>query len=131
MHLLEKKGYTVIPFHAQGSATGQWRSSSSQGLFQRVLDLVPAGVIEELLAAPHYRPPSAGGSRPNRNPQVYTPCWFDLLSCGPLSRREAGDPLWTTLRLSERKIFIPDDSGSGPEREETKVCRVAEVVAES
>ena len=130
MHLLEKKGYTVIPFHAQGIGDSAMEELIEQGLFHGVLDLVPAGVIEELL----------GGNRttgPHRLeaagrigiPQVYTPCGFDMLSCGPLSRREAGDPLWTTLRLSERKIFIPDEFRVQARTRGDEVCRVAEVVA--
>jgi uncharacterized protein (UPF0261 family) len=81
-----------------------------QGLFRAVVDLVPAGVIEELLggnraAGPH-RLEAAGRMG---IPQVITPCGFDMLSCGPLGRRDKGDSLWTNLGLSKRKIFIPDE----------------------
>jgi uncharacterized protein (UPF0261 family) len=130
MALLEKKGYTVIPFHAQGIGDSAMEELIEQGLFHGVLDLVPAGVIEELLggnrtAGPH-RLETAGRIG---IPQVYTPCGFDMLSCGPLSRREAGDPLWATLRLSERKIFIPDEFRVQARTSGDEVCRVAEVVA--
>jgi hypothetical protein len=40
-------------------------------------------------------------------PQVVAPCGFEMISCGPLDRRDRGDPLWTSRRLAERKIFIP------------------------
>jgi uncharacterized protein (UPF0261 family) len=110
MDLLAKKGYTVIPFHAQGIGDRAMEELIDQGLFQGVIDLVPAGVIEELLggnraAGPH-RLEAAGRAG---IPQVITPCGFDMLSCGPLSRREKGDPLWTSLQLAKRKIFIPDE----------------------
>ena len=49
MALLEKMGYTVIPFHAQGIGDSAMEELIEQGLFHGVLDLVPAGVIEELL----------------------------------------------------------------------------------
>ena len=62
-------------------------------------------------------------------PQVITPCGFDMLSCGPLSRREAGDPLWTTLRLAKRKIFIPDEFRVAARTSGDEVRRVAEVIA--
>jgi uncharacterized protein (UPF0261 family) len=130
MALLEKKGYTVIPFHAQGIGDSAMEELVEQGLFQGVLDLVPAGVIEELL----------GGNRaagPNRLesagiagiPQVYTPCGFDMLSCGPLGRREKGDPLWTALNLAKRKIFIPDEFRVQARTSGDEVRKVAEVVA--
>lgn len=129
MDLLEKKGYTVIPFHAQGIGDSAMEELIEQGLFQGVLDLVPAGVMEDLLggnraAGPH-RLEAAGRVG---IPQVITPCGFDMLSCGPLSRREAGDPLWTSLRLAERKIFIPDEFRVQARTSGDEVCRVAEVI---
>jgi len=110
MALLEKKAYTVIPFHAQGMGDKAMEELIDQGLFQAVFDLVPAGVSEELLggnraAGPH-RLEAAGRAG---IPQVVTPCGFDMLSCGPLGRREKRDPLWTTRELAKRKIFIPDE----------------------
>jgi len=130
MNLLEQKGYTVIPFHAQGIGDSAMDELVEQGLFQGVIDLVPAGVMEELLggnraAGPH-RLEAAGRLG---IPQVVTPCGFDMLSCGPLSRREAGDPLWTSLRLAERKIFIPDEFRVQARTSGDEVCRVAEVIA--
>ena len=130
MDLLQKKGYTVIPFHAQGIGDSAMEELIEQGIFHGVLDLVPAGVIEELLggnraAGPH-RLESAGKAG---IPQVYTPCGFDMLSCGPLGRRESGDPLWTNLRLAERKIFIPDEFRVQARTSGEEVGKVAEVVA--
>jgi len=130
MAVLEKKGYTVIPFHAQGIGDSAMEELIEQGLFQGVLDLVPAGVMEELLggnrAAGTQRLESAGKVG---IPQVITPCGFDMLSCGPLGRREAGDPLWTNLKLAERKIFIPDEFRVQARTSGDEVCRVAEVIA--
>jgi len=130
MVLLEKKGYTVIPFHAQGIGDSAMEELIEQGLFQGVLDLVPAGVIEELLggnrAAGAHRLESAGKAG---IPQVYTPCGFDMLSCGPLSRREAGDPLWTALELAKRRIFIPDEFRVQARTSQDEVRKVAEVIA--
>ncbi|MGH7287754.1 MAG: Tm-1-like ATP-binding domain-containing protein [Myxococcota bacterium] len=130
MELLEKKGYTAIPFHAQGIGDSAMEELIEQGLFRGVLDLVPAGVIEELLggnraAGPH-RLEAAGRMG---IPQVVTPCGFDMLSCGPSSRREAGDPLWTSLRLAERKTFVPDEFRVAARTRGDEVCRVAEVTA--
>jgi uncharacterized protein (UPF0261 family) len=130
MALLEKKGYTVIPFHAQGIGDSAMEELVEQGLFQGVLDLVPAGVVEELLggnrAAGPNRLESAGKAG---IPQVYTPCGFDMLSCGPLGRREKGDPMWTALNLAKRKIFIPDEFRVQARTSGDEVRKVAEVVA--
>ena len=48
-HLLDKKGFEVIPFHAQGTGDRAMEELIGEGLFQGVLDIVPAGVGEELL----------------------------------------------------------------------------------
>ena len=107
--LLGEKGFEVIPFHAQGTGDRAMEELIGDGIFQGVIDVVPAGVGEELL----------GGNRapgPNRLesagrlgiPQVVTPCGFDMLSCGPLERRDRGDPLWIARDIKNRKLFIPD-----------------------
>jgi uncharacterized protein (UPF0261 family) len=131
MDLLEAKGYTVIPFHAQGMGDKAMEELIDQGLFQAVLDLVPAGVLEELLggnraAGPH-RLEAAGRMG---IPQVITPCGFDMLSCGPLSRREKGDALWTKLDLAKRKIFIPDEFRVQARTTPEELQKVAALVAE-
>jgi uncharacterized protein (UPF0261 family) len=106
---LEAKGFEVIPFHAQGISDRAMEELIGEGLFQGVLDIVPAGVGEELL----------GGNRaagPNRLekagemgiPQIISPCGFDMLSCGPLERGDRGDPLWVSKDIKKRKLFIPD-----------------------
>jgi uncharacterized protein (UPF0261 family) len=108
-HLLEAKGFEVIPFHAQGTGDRAMEELIGDGFFQGVMDIVPAGVGEELL----------GGNRaagPNRLesagrlgiPQVITPCGFDMLSCGPLERGDQGDPLWISKDIKNRKLFVPD-----------------------
>jgi uncharacterized protein (UPF0261 family) len=108
-HLLEEKGFEVIPFHAQGTGDKAMEELIGDGLFQGVMDIVPAGVGEELL----------GGNRaagPNRLetagkmgiPQIITPCGFDMLSCGPLERGDRGDPLWVSKNIKNRKLFFPD-----------------------
>jgi len=108
-HLLDHKGFEVIPFHAQGTGDRAMEELIGDGFFQGVMDIVPAGVGEELL----------GGNRaagPNRLesagrlgiPQIVTPCGFDMLSCGPLERGDRGDPLWVSKDIKNRRLFIPD-----------------------
>lgn len=108
-HLLEEKGFEVIPFHAQGMGDRAMEDLIGEGLFQGVMDIVPAGVGEELLGGNR----AAGPKRLEKAgemgiPQVITPCGFDMLSCGPLERGDRGDSLWVSRDIKNRKLFIPD-----------------------
>ena len=108
--LLESKGYTVIIFHANGIGDMAMEELLGQGLCDGIIDVVPAGVFEEMIggnrAAGPERLEAAGLSG---IPQVITPSGFDMISCGPLGRRDEGDALWTDRHLGERKIFVPDE----------------------
>jgi len=108
-HLLEENGFEVIPFHAQGIGDRAMEDLIGEGLFQGVMDIVPAGVGEELLGGNR----AAGPKRLEKAgemgiPQIITPCGFDMLSCGPLERGDRGDPLWISKEIKNRKLFIPD-----------------------
>jgi uncharacterized protein (UPF0261 family) len=110
MKLLTERGYSVIPFHAQGMGDRAMEDLIEQGLFDGIIDIVPAGLGEELLggnrrAGPH-RLEAAGHVG---IPQVITPCGFDMISCGPLNRKDEEDPLWVERHLAERKSYIPDE----------------------
>jgi uncharacterized protein (UPF0261 family) len=107
--LLEEKGFEVIPFHAQGIGDRAMEDLIGEGLFRGVMDIVPAGVGEELLGGNR----AAGPKRLEKAgemgiPQVITPCGFDMLSCGPLERGDRGDSLWVSRDIKNRKLFIPD-----------------------
>jgi uncharacterized protein (UPF0261 family) len=107
--LLEERGFEVIPFHAQGTGDRAMEELIGERLFQGVMDIVPAGVGEELLggnraAGPH-RLEKAGEMG---IPQLIAPCGFDMLSCGPLERRDRGDPLWVSKNIKGRELFVPD-----------------------
>ncbi len=108
-HLLEEEGFEVIPFHAQGTGDKAMEELIGEGHFQGVMDIVPAGVSEEMFggnrAAGPKRLESAGRIG---IPQLITPCGFDMLSCGPLERGDRGDPLWVSKDIKNRKLFIPD-----------------------
>jgi uncharacterized protein (UPF0261 family) len=107
--LLEEKGFEVIPFHAQGSGDKAMEELIAEGFFQGVMDIVPAGVGEELLGGNRAAGPTRLENAGERGiPQLITPCGFDMLSCGPLERGDRGDPLWVSKDLRNRKRFIPD-----------------------
>ena len=80
-----------------------------QGMFVGVIDIVPAGLSERMLGGNR----AANGSRLEAAgragiPQVVATSGFDMISCGPISRRDSGDKLWQERKLAERAICIPD-----------------------
>jgi len=128
---LEEKSYEVIPWHAQGVGDRTMEDLIEEGLFDGVIDLVPAGVSEQLIGGNRAAGPTrleAAGAR--GIPQVVTPCGFDMISCGPLDRRDRGDPLWASRQLAERKIFIPDAFRVQVRTSADELREIAQVVAE-
>jgi uncharacterized protein (UPF0261 family) len=107
--LLEEKGFEVIPFHAQGTGDRAMEELIGDGFFHGVMDIVPAGVAEQLLRGNRAAGPNRLESAGEKGiPQLITPCGFDMLSCGPLERGDRGDPLWVSKGIKNRKLFIPD-----------------------
>jgi uncharacterized protein (UPF0261 family) len=81
--LLEAKGYHVYPFHAQGVSERSMDRLISQGFFDGVIDIVPAGLIEEIYQG--NRP--AGMARLDAAaergiPQIIAPSTVNLTGCG-------------------------------------------------
>lgn len=107
--ILEKE-YDLVSFHATGLGDKAIMDLLPQGIFKAFVDLVPGAFSEHLL----------GGNRgfvgPNRLdaasalplPYIFCPGGFDIISCGPMERRDRNDPLWTSRRLAERKLFVQD-----------------------
>ena len=113
--LLEERGFEVIPFHAQGTGDRAMEELISEGFFQGVMDIVPAGIGEELLGGNR----AAGPKRLEKAgemgiPQLITPCGFDMLSCGPLERGDRGDSLWVSKNIKIEKCSFRMLSGSKP-----------------
>jgi len=131
MELLKEKGYEPIAIHAQGIGDRAMEELIAQGIFDGVLDLVPAGVSEEWIGGNRAAGPNrleAAGAR--GIPQVVSPCGFEMISCGPLSRRDAGDPLWTSRNLAQRKMFFPDEFRLQIRTNAEEVKETARIVAE-
>jgi uncharacterized protein (UPF0261 family) len=81
--LLEKKGYHVCTFHAQGISERAMDRLISQGFFDGIIDIVPAGLIEEIFQG--NRP--AGMERLDAGcergiPMILAPCTVNLTGCG-------------------------------------------------
>lgn len=128
---LEQLGYTVVPFHAQGVGEDALEELVSDGLFDGVVDVVPAGLSEQML----------GGNRAARSdrleaagrvgvPHVIAPSGFDMISCGPIGRRDGNDPLWQKLDIHQRQISIPDDYRVEARTSAGEVSTIARTVAD-
>jgi uncharacterized protein (UPF0261 family) len=82
--LLTETGCHVYPFHAQGISDQAMDRLISQGFFDGVIEIVPAGLIEEKFKG--NRPSGmnrldAAGER--GIPQVWAPCCLNLTGVGP------------------------------------------------
>lgn len=129
--LLEEKGYVVIPIHAQGIGDQAMEELIDQGVFDAILDLVPAGVSEHLLGGNRAAGPSRLEAAGRRGiPQVIAPCGFEMISCGPLDRKDNNDPLWTSRQLAERKFYIPDKYRVEVRTSAEELHEIAQVVAQ-
>lgn len=85
--LLEEKGYQVFSFHAQGISDRVMDKMIAQGFFSGVIDIVPAGLVEEHFGGTR----AAGMERMDAAiergiPLVLTPCCLNLTSAGPASK---------------------------------------------
>jgi uncharacterized protein (UPF0261 family) len=129
--LLEKKGYDIVSFHATGLGDRAAENLVRQGLFDAFIDLVPAGLSEYLLGGNRAAGPDRlEGACESSIPYILAPCGFDMISCGPLERRDKGDPLWVKRRLAERKLFIQDALRVQARTNEEEVRLIARAVAE-
>ena len=82
--LLEEKGYHVFPFHAQGISDRAMDRLISQGFFDGVIEIVPAGLVEEKFKGNR----AAGMERLDAAcergiPQVWAPCCLNITGAGP------------------------------------------------
>jgi uncharacterized protein (UPF0261 family) len=101
--------YNIISFHATGIGEKAACDLVSQGLFDAFIDLVPGGFSEYLLGGNRAAGPDRLDAGINHGkPYIISPCGFDMISCGPIQRRDEGDPLWTSRKLAERKLLLQD-----------------------
>ena len=106
---LLEKDYNIISFHATGLGEKAAVDLVSQGLFEAFIDLVPAGYSEYLLGGNRAAGPDRldAGCKLGK-PYILSPCGFDMISCGPIQRKDEGDPLWVSRKLAERKLLVQD-----------------------
>lgn len=107
--LLEKE-YELVSFHANGVGDLAAMEIIPKGTFSAFIDLVPGAFSEYLL----------GGNRNNSGPDrldiaadlsipyILCPGGFDIISCGPVERKDKGDPLWESRKLAQRKLYVQE-----------------------
>lgn len=128
---LEGLGYTPIPFHAQGVGENAFEDMVGQELFVGVVDIVPAGLSEQLLGGNRAaRPDRLEAAGRVQIPQVISTSGFDMISCGPLSRRDSGDRLWESRGLAQRKYTVPDQFRVQARTSSAEVAEIAHLVAD-
>jgi uncharacterized protein (UPF0261 family) len=102
-----KGDYDTVSIHAMGVGDKAALDLVPQGMFKAFVDLVPGAFSEHLF----------GGNRdagPGRLdvasdlliPYIFCPGGFDIISCGPIERKDNNDPLWGSRRLAERKLYL-------------------------
>jgi len=106
--LLENE-YEVVSFHATGVGDRAAVDLVGQGFFEAFIDLVPASFSEYLFGGNRASGPNRLDAALNQPiPYILSPCGFDMISCGPIERRDKGDPLWVSRHLAERKLLVQD-----------------------
>ena len=106
---LLEKDFNIISFHATGIGEKAAMDLVGQNLFEAFIDLVPAGYSEYLLGGNRNAGPDRLEAGINHGkPYILTPCGFDMISCGPIQRRDDGDPLWVSRQLADRKLLLQD-----------------------
>jgi uncharacterized protein (UPF0261 family) len=107
--LLEKE-YETVSFHANGVGDKAAMELIPQGEFRAFVDLVPGAFSEHLFGA------NRGITGPGRldiasgmsMPYILCPGGFDIISCGPLERKDRKDTLWESRNLAERQLYIQE-----------------------
>jgi uncharacterized protein (UPF0261 family) len=128
--LLKKRGFEIVPFSATGTSDRVMEQMASKGLFEGIIDAVPAGLSEALLGGNR----SAGMDRLDKElqaeiPIIFTPCGFDMLSCGPYDRKNT-DHFWKQKRLAQRKLFVPDKFRVQARTSRKEITMVAQAFAQ-
>ena len=128
---LLEKDYDLVSFHATGLGDRAAVDLVSQGFFEAFIDLVPASFSEHLFGGNRASGPDRldGALHPGI-PYILSPCGFDMISCGPIERRDKGDPLWVTRKLVERKLLIQDAMRVQARTSVEEMKTIAKAVAE-
>jgi uncharacterized protein (UPF0261 family) len=105
-----QENFEIVSFHAQGLGDRAAMELIPQGLFNAFIDLVPGAFTEFLLGG------NRGTAGPDRLdiaaqlpiPYIFCPGGFDMISCGPIERKDRDDHLWKSRNLLQRKLLIQE-----------------------
>jgi uncharacterized protein (UPF0261 family) len=123
--------YNIVSFHATGLGDRAVEDLVGQGLFDAFVDLVPANYGEYLLGGNRASAPNRLEAACKRGiPYILSPCGFDMLSCGPIERKDKNDPLWTSRKLAERTLFVQDAMRVQARTNADELTTIAKAVAE-
>jgi uncharacterized protein (UPF0261 family) len=111
--LLEAQGFNVFPFHAQGISERAMEKLIEQGFFDGVIDIVTAGVIEEMYGGNR----AAGPDRLDvfarrRIPLVFAPGVVNLTGSGPTRKfreKYTKGPQWQMDALRAMTRYPTED----------------------
>ena len=116
--LLETRGYYVYPFHANGISDRSMERLIAQGLLDGLIDIVPAGLIEELFQGNR----AAGMERLDAPidrgmPLILAPSTLNVTGCGPTRRmKERFYDREPKLQIDEIRFmtrYTPDEMRQG------------------
>jgi uncharacterized protein (UPF0261 family) len=128
---LLEKDYNLVSYHAQGIGDRAVEDGVGRGLFEGFVDLVPSSLGEYLLDGNRNPGPDRLEAACKRGiPYILSTCGFDIISCGPLERRDKGDPLWVSRKLAERKMLVQDAMRVQVRTNVEEVQTIARAVAE-
>jgi uncharacterized protein (UPF0261 family) len=130
---LLEKDFEIVSFHATGLGDQAAMELVPQGIFEAFIDLVPGAFSEYLLGA------NRGTCGPGRLdiasripiPYILCPGGFDIISCGPIERKDKSDPLWTSRKLADRKLYIQESPRVQARMSTEEMASIATAAAES
>lgn len=126
-----EKDYNFVSFNAQGLGDRAVEDLVSQGLFEGFVDMMPANLGEYLLGGNRAAGPDRLEAACKQGiPYILTPCGFDMISCGPVERKDKNDPLWISRKLAERKMLVQDAMRVQARTSVEEVRTIAKAVAE-
>lgn len=121
---LEERGYRVYPFHAQGVGDRAMDDLIVKGFFDGVIDIAPAGVIEDIFSGTRSGGPKRLEAAGERGlPQVIAPCSINITNAS-LTRR------LSEKYVSREKKFKQDEARVETRYNREELVTAAKVYAE-
>jgi uncharacterized protein (UPF0261 family) len=116
--LLEARHYHVYPFHANGISDRSMERLIAQGFLDGLIDIVPAGLIEELFQGNRAAGMERLDAPINRGmPLVLAPSTLNVTGCGPTRRMKERffnrEPMLQIDEIRYMTRYTPDEMRQG------------------